>query len=319
MDIDDLQSSYTDIKNECTDNGIDDENNGDDISEDDENEINRKFDEKYNITISNKARYVYTVNDSVEMQLDKKSKQQILLDKNKEKQDILIKNIEKLQTRIIDETDKNKIYTDKEKEKNEIKLLKLNALKHKLNLLNKEYETLSNLEKFNSNSNNYLGECQLTNGYYFKKEPKSDEKLYYTEKDITQIIRTILIIYVFEIKIKETINDVIFNQKITVLHSKNKLTKKLSIQILINVIDTLLGAGFCSIAKRPVMNVYAQYMNIWRYYDFGQCVQLVSATDIINLYQFYNIANTKLCGATQFVIENNTDNEPTQSLIKHIL
>lgn len=312
----------------------------DDDDDADENELNRKFDKKYNNTISNKARYVYTVNDSVELLMDRRQKQKLVLDKIREKQDVLKKKIEKVQFKIendlakknqsINNNNKTEKFANAIRTKRIIQNEKLlNALKHKLSVLNKEYELLSKCNKNDNtstflntikpSSNNFLGQCQLTNGYYFNKEPKSDEKLYYTEKDITQIIRTIILIHVFEIKIKETINDVVFNQDITILHTQSKPINTLNIQILIKVVDSLLGTGFCSIAKRPVMTVYAQYMNIWRYYDFGQAVALVSATDIINLYQFYNIANTKLCGATQFVIENSTDNAPTQSLIKHIL
>lgn len=163
---------------------------------------------------------------------------------------------------------------------------------------------------------------RLVNGFYFSKVTRSDEKLIYTEHDMTSILRTVLCMHVFRIAPCESIQEIIYSGLVTFPNDGACLTvyePDLSVELIRDIVDSLLGKGFCSVVARPLTNVYSEYKHAWRYHTFGQPVALPSAVDFIRLYRFINAPNYRLSAATRFVLFNGDDHKiPLQGRVKYL-
>lgn len=163
---------------------------------------------------------------------------------------------------------------------------------------------------------------RLANGFYFSKVTRSDEKLIYTEHDMTSVLRTVLCMHVFRLAPCESMQEIIYSGLVTFPDDGACLTvyePDLSIECISDIVDSLLGKGFCSVVARPLANVYSEYKHAWRYYAFGQPVALPSAVDFIRLYRFVNASNYRLSAATQFVLFNSDDHKiPLQGRVKRL-
>lgn len=163
---------------------------------------------------------------------------------------------------------------------------------------------------------------RLVNGFYFNKVTKSDEKLIYTEHDMTSILRTVLCMHVFRLAPCESIHEIIYSGLVTFPDDGACLTvyePDLSIERIRDIVDSLLGENFCSVVARPLADVYSEYKHAWRYYAFGQPVALPSAVDFIRLYRFVNAPNYRLSAATRFVLSNGDDHKiPLQGRVKRL-
>lgn len=163
---------------------------------------------------------------------------------------------------------------------------------------------------------------RLVNGFYFSKVTRSDEKLIYTEHDMTSILRTVLCMHVFRLAPCESVQEIIYSGRVTFPDDGASLTvynPDLSVQSIVEIVDSLLGKGFCSVVARPLENVYSEYKHAWRYYAFGRPVALPSATDFIRLYRFVNAPNYRLSAATKFVLFNGDDHKiPLQGRVKRL-
>lgn len=168
---------------------------------------------------------------------------------------------------------------------------------------------------------------RLVNGFYFSKVTRSDEKLIYTEHDMTSILRTVLCMHVFRITPRESIQDIVYSGLVTFADDDDgggvtPLTvyePDLSVERIVDIVDSLLGKSFCSVVARPLANVYSEYKHEWRYYAFGRPVALPSAADFVRLYRFVNAPNYRLSAATRFVVSNGDDHKiPLQNRIKRL-
>lgn len=182
--------------------------------------------------------------------------------------------------------------------------------------------TMSLIPKYNNYQTGRPMSVRLTNGFFFSKVSKSDDRLIYTELDMTSILRTILFTHVFKVAPCESIQDIIYNGQVTFPDDNNFPTNcehSLSILDIRDIVDSLLGAGFCSVVSRPLKKVYSEYKHMWRYYTFGQSKRLPSALDFVHLYRFVNAPNYKLSAATEFVLSNGNDHKlPLQGNIKNL-
>lgn len=163
---------------------------------------------------------------------------------------------------------------------------------------------------------------RLANGFYFSKVTRSDEKLIYTEQDMTSVLRTVLCMHVFRLAPCESIREIVNGGLVTFPDDGARLTvhePDLSIERVSDIVDSLLGEGFCSVVARPLTNVYSEYKHAWRYYEFGRPVALPSAVDFVRLYRFVNAPNCGLSASTRFVLSNGDDHKvPLQGRVKRL-
>lgn len=160
--------------------------------------------------------------------------------------------------------------------------------------------------------------CKLTNGYYISKEPRSDEKLRFTESDITAIIRVVLFTYVFNVSPQESLLDLVNNDNNEyVTMNEPKIVKELSLDIASTLLDTLFGYQFSTITRHSLVKVYNEYMTTWRYYLYGTAITTPSISDYLKLSRFINIPLSHHTKATTFLIKNFNDHKiKLQGLVK---
>lgn len=167
-----------------------------------------------------------------------------------------------------------------------------------------------------------VSSVRLVNGFYFSKVTRSDEKLIYTEHDMMSIVRTVLHMHVFRLAPCESVQEIIYSGLVTFPNDGFSLTVYnpcLTIECIVNIVDSLLGEGFCSVVARPLERVYSEYKHAWRYYAFGRPVALPCAADFVRLYRFVNAPNYRLSAATQFVLFNIDDHKiPLQGRVKRL-
>lgn len=152
----------------------------------------------------------------------------------------------------------------------------------------------------------------LPNGFILEKRPKSDELLRYTERDIRSIIRTIIFIHVFpELTPRESLEDLVFEGRSYSFAENNNTynINDISLEQMVRILDTLLGTGFCRIARHSVTEMYHEYMNDWRYYRFGRHVYAPSTRDYVRLARFVNAATCRYSKMSEFVNRNADDNK----------
>jgi len=164
--------------------------------------------------------------------------------------------------------------------------------------------------------------ARLRNGFIFTKEARSDEKIRYTETDLMQIIRTILFLYVFNVKIKTSIVDIINTGEIEyedlqfdALKSINPLTINIASQLL----NKFFGDNFSFVVRRCILKCYVEYMKIWRFYPYINNCLLPSADDVIKVMRFINTPIDRYTPATLFIVNNSTDKKiPFQNNTKNL-
>lgn len=149
---------------------------------------------------------------------------------------------------------------------------------------------------------------QLFNNFFLNKEPKSDEKYIFTETFMRKIIRTILFHFTFNIRLKKNIYDIIYSGTINVyddfLEGDTLNIDQFSIKDYTTVLDHLFGRGFSLVTNKPLIDVYYEYENKWKYAVLGKAVNFPSAEDYINLYKFVNIENISYTETSIFILRN---------------
>lgn len=162
---------------------------------------------------------------------------------------------------------------------------------------------------------------RMSNGFYFSKVTRSDEKLIYTERDMTSIVRTVLFMHVFRLAPCESVKEAIYGGRITYPVDGDITVRQtdLTIGCMRDIVDSVLGERFCTVVSRPLVAVYSEYKYAWRYYGFGHRVALPSAVDIVRLYRFVNLPRCELSPATRFVLSNGDDHKvPLQGRVKRL-
>lgn len=184
--------------------------------------------------------------------------------------------------------------------------------KHRLNSCEKQ----TSLE---SSSRTGISYCQLVNGYYFTKEARSDEKLRYTESDMTAIVRTVIFMLAFQVAPQSSLLDIINDGQVNFDIDYLRVDSTLKLSDMVELLDDLFGKGFSQIVKRPITQIYAQYMQSWQYYPFIGAIPLPSALDYAKLARFINAPSSRYSEPTQFMLNNVKDHRiPLQGSIKRL-
>lgn len=166
------------------------------------------------------------------------------------------------------------------------------------------------------NQNN-TNQCRLKNDCYFSKESRSDEKIRFTETDLSSIVRTVLFMYVFKVSPEESIVEIINTGTVTHTLGENFILNVLTLDIVVGLVDSLFGNGFASVVKRVINKCLNEYNITWKYYPCISNIKYPSAADYINLARFVNVSNCKYGESEKFIITNSTDNKiPLQQSIK---
>lgn len=162
--------------------------------------------------------------------------------------------------------------------------------------------------------------AKLHNGFYLKKEARSDEKVRYTEGDIHAIVRTVLFIYIFECEPDNSLLEIINTGQVHyTLPDDFRQVNDLNIEIAKNLLDRMFGEGFALVARRVLNKCLLEYNNSWQYYPFSTKLNLPSAQDIVKMARFVNASMSAYSSTTLFLSENTTDNKiPLQSNIKYL-
>lgn len=159
---------------------------------------------------------------------------------------------------------------------------------------------------------------KLINGYFINREPKSDEKLLYTETELFSFIRTVMTMILFQTYPLQPINEIIYTGEVTFSEPIFEPTN-LSFLDCITTLDKLFGNGFTSVAVKPTTKFYAYYKTRLQFVPYGKRILLPSAWDCVALYRFLNTSNPTYSPSTRFIIDNANANKILwQQEIKHL-
>lgn len=165
------------------------------------------------------------------------------------------------------------------------------------------------------NKNN-IEQCKLKNGLYFSKESRSDEKIRFTESDMYSLVRTVLFMHVYHVGPEESIVDIVNTGEVSYAVDVS-IVNHLTVDIIIELLDSLFGDGFARIVRRVVIKCYNEYCTIWKYYPYNPKLHFPSAADYINLAKFVNITECEYAPCELFIITNSTDYKiPLQQMLK---
>lgn len=154
--------------------------------------------------------------------------------------------------------------------------------------------------------------CELSNGFYLAKVARSDERLRFTETDMSSIVRTILFMYAFDVTPKDSMLDMINHgsmSEITHRDIRRRTPKPLSLSTARRLLDSLFGEHFATVVRRAVYRTLCEYMREWRYFGVGIAIRVPSVNDFIKIYRFVNIISPKYSDATNFINNNVRDNK----------
>lgn len=150
--------------------------------------------------------------------------------------------------------------------------------------------------------------CHLKNGYYFTKESRSDEKMRYTETDMENIVRTILFIYVFERSTESSLLEIINSGQVEYdLERPITFKNYLTLSIMSEILDMLLGDGFSFIVRRVLYKCFKEYNSNWSKYPYVDHIYLPSAVDYLKLARFVNAPLSRYTMPTRFILDNTHD------------
>lgn len=148
--------------------------------------------------------------------------------------------------------------------------------------------------------------AQLKNGLFLNKEEKSDEKLLFTENNMTNIIQTVMFMFLFKYFPIYSMNEIIFKgDSIYSLIDYN--IPDLSIVEFKNLLDYLFGEGFSYICSRPLLIVYSEYRKKWSLAKYGERIKTPNTSDFVNVFRFINTVNPSYSESVSFIIDNTKD------------
>lgn len=158
------------------------------------------------------------------------------------------------------------------------------------------------------------------NKFWFSKEPRSDEKLRFTETDLYEIIRSVLFMYVFNVQPNESMVEIVNTGEVTYPPCLLENVRELNPPVAIKLLDKLFGRNFAVVAKRALGKCLLEYETTWRFahYNFA-LLGPPSAFEIRKLVKFVNITSATYSIPTQFINNNTYDNEiPLQTNYKYL-
>lgn len=158
--------------------------------------------------------------------------------------------------------------------------------------------------------NRDIPSCHLRNGFYLTKEARSDEKVRYTETDITCIVRTVLFIHVFEISPENSLIEIVNSGQVSYnLEREFRIKNELNMPIIKKLLDLLFGDGFSFIVRRVIAKCFHEYNNVWRNYPYRNAILMPSAMDYLKLARFVNASLSRYTCPTKFILSNMNDHK----------
>lgn len=147
--------------------------------------------------------------------------------------------------------------------------------------------------------------------FYFSKESRSDEKIRYTETDMYSIVRTILFMHAFQIAPNESIVEIINTGQVShcEMAPNGSVVADLSVQTIVELLDSMFGAGFATVVKRVAGKCYTEYSTVWKFYPYISNIKCPSASDYINLYRFVNASTCEYSACERFITTNTSDHK----------
>lgn len=162
--------------------------------------------------------------------------------------------------------------------------------------------------------------CRLrTSQLYLRREPRSDEKVRFTEPEMYSIARTVLFMHVFRTGPLES-SEEIFSLG-SVSHDVDNLVVRTDCDYveIVQLLDAIFGVGFSTVCRSVVSKCIREYRTTWRYYPFVRSVSAPSAADYIALRLFVNARTTSYAPSMRFLMRNLSDHRtPQQSAIKEL-
>lgn len=136
--------------------------------------------------------------------------------------------------------------------------------------------------------------CVLKNSNFcLTKEARSDEKIRFTENEMTSIVRTILFMYVFRTSPKETLLEIINTGEVShnpLPYNRNAF-HEITITEIICLFDYLFGDRLSSVVSRPIGAILKEYNDQWRYFPLNRNnIKTPSCQDYQLLAKFVNLS-----------------------------
>lgn len=140
----------------------------------------------------------------------------------------------------------------------------------------------------------------LKNGYYIIKIQKTRELNGYSDSDLYKLIKTVLIMGIFKVFPRESIEHIISTGDLTWtdIHLPKNFIK---IQHFSKIVDGFFGKGFSSLISKLIVKFYDLYVRKLIYVSFGQKLKLPTASEVILLFEFMNIDNVSFSPAVKFL------------------
>lgn len=140
----------------------------------------------------------------------------------------------------------------------------------------------------------------LKNGYYIIKIQKTRELNGYSDSDLYKLIKTVLIMGIFKVFPRESIEHIISTGDLTWtdIHLPKNFIK---IQHFSKIVDGFFGKGFSSLISKLIVKFYDFYVKKLSYVSFGQKLNLPTASEVISLFEFMNIDNVSFSPAVKFL------------------
>jgi hypothetical protein len=163
--------------------------------------------------------------------------------------------------------------------------------------------------------------CRLrTSKLYLRQEPRSDEKVRFTEPEMYAVARTVLFMHVFRTGPLESAEEIF--RLGSVSHDDNLVVRTDCDYVeIVQLLDAILGVGFSTVCRKVVSRCLREYFTSWRYFPFGRHALLgaPSAADYLTLRFFVNARTTSYAPSMRFLMRNLSDHRtPQQGAIKEL-
>lgn len=180
--------------------------------------------------------------------------------------------------------------------------------------------------------------ARLKNYFYLSREPKSDEKLAFTENYMKNLIRTACFMFVFNYYPLNSMSSLIFcdddgddddvaggEQRRGATSDSNGQPKRTRVRfsqltfdrninwrldLFARVLDEWFGSGFSQVVYRPLSFIYEEYNVNWKYYPCNSSpIYFPNEFDFIEMYRFCNIGSSTLSPTVVFLLGNGCESK----------
>lgn len=131
---------------------------------------------------------------------------------------------------------------------------------------------------------------RMNNGFFLARLPKSKEKFFYSESQLSEFIRTFLIMNLFKCFPQESISKII-ETGIVSFNEPEYPVEQMRLQDFVLILDQLFGKRFSSLTKKCVLKFYKLYRTDLQFVAYGKSCSLPSARNVVDFFRFMTQAN----------------------------